>query len=69
MSCAVFCFGSTMNAPSSPSPTCFVELWCEWYMCEPGFGTVNSYVNDWPGFTGGWVMNGTPSMAFGSSSP
>ena len=39
------------------------------YMCEPAFGTTNSYVNDWPGLTGGCVMNGTPSIAFGSSSP
>jgi hypothetical protein len=23
----------------------------------------------WPGFTGGWVMNGTPSWSFGSSRP
>ena len=64
-------FGSTMNAPSSPRPTCFAALWCEWYMCEPElpFGTVNSYVNDSPGLIGGCVMNGTPSWSIGSSSP
>ena len=39
---APWSFGSTMNAPSSPWPTCFAALWCEWYMCEPAFGTVNS---------------------------
>ena len=49
-------------------PTCLVELWCEWYMCVPEFGTVNSYVNDCPGFTGGCVMNGTPSIALTKSS-
>ena len=30
---------------------------------------MNSYVYDSPGFTGGCVMNGTPSWSFGSSSP
>ena len=30
-------------------------------MCEPAFGTVNSYVKLAPGFTGGCVMKGTPS--------
>src|SRR5437660_12541834 len=27
------------------------------------------YVNDSPGFTGGWVMSGTPSMLLGTSIP
>src|SRR6187399_143482 len=62
-------FGSTMNAPSRPSPTCFAALWWEWYMCDPALGTVNSYVYVSPGFTGGWVMYGTPSWSFGTSRP
>jgi hypothetical protein len=31
-----------MNAPSSPLPTWIAALWCEWYMCEPALGAVNS---------------------------
>ena len=30
---------------------------------------VKSYVNVSPGFTGGWVTSGTPSIAFGTSMP
>ncbi len=35
-------FGSMMNAPSSPPPTCFMALMCEWYMCVPEFFATNS---------------------------
>ena len=50
-----------MNAPSSPWPTWSVALWCEWYMSEPAFVAVNSYVYVSPGTIGCWVTNGTPS--------
>ena len=33
-----------------------------WYMWEPAFRTVNSYVKLSPGSSAGWLMAGTPSV-------
>ncbi len=40
-----------------------------WYMCDPAFRSVYSYVNDSPGRTAGWLITGTPSIAGGTSRP
>ena len=60
---------STINAPRRPAGICVAPFMCEWYMCEPVFGTVNSYVYVWPGSIKGWVRPGTPSTEFGTCRP